>query len=125
MIRVKRVYESPARADGKRFLVDRLWPRGLKKEALPMEAWLKEVAPGDALRRWFGHDPKKWDEFQRRYIAELEANTEAWQPLLEAGRHCDVTLLYSARDTGHNNAVVLQRYLEAKLKKRRIRHTEA
>ncbi len=113
-VRVKRVYDPPAPEDGRRFLVDRLWPRGVKKEALRLDAWLKELAPSDALRRWFGHDPARWEEFQRRYFAELEAKPEAWRPLLEAAREGTVTLLFSARDDEHNNAVALKAFLEGK-----------
>lgn len=115
MIKVKRVYDPVEPDDGKRFLVERLWPRGVKKEALPMDGWLREVAPSDRLRRWFGHDPRKWEEFRRRYFAELEAHPEAWRPLLEAARAGNVTLLFSARDVAHNNAVALRDFLEAKL----------
>ena len=111
---VKRVYDPPAPGDGRRFLVDRLWPRGVKKEALKLDGWLKEVAPSDELRRWFGHDPAKWEEFQRRYFAELEAKPEAWRPLLEAARQGTVTLLFGARDEAHNNAVALKAFLERK-----------
>lgn len=113
-IHAKRVYEEAAKSDGARFLVERLWPRGLKKEALAMEAWLKEVAPSGTLRAWFSHDPKKWAEFQRRYRAELDAHPEAWRPILDAARRRAVTLLYSSRDTEHNNAVALLAYLESK-----------
>lgn len=116
VIKVKRVYDPVEPDDGKRFLVERLWPRGIKKEALAMDGWLKEVAPSDRLRRWFGHDPKKWEEFRRRYFAELEAHPEAWRPLLDAARAGNVTLLFSARDLIHNNAVALQVFLEEKLK---------
>ncbi len=112
IVKVKRVYESIQRSDGSRFLVERFWPRGVKKEKLKLDAWLKDVAPSDDLRRWFGHDPVKWDTFQRRYRAELDANPDAWEILLEAARQGNVTLLYSARDTEHNNAVVLKTYLE-------------
>ena len=115
LVRVKRVYESIQRSDGTRFLVERFWPRGMKKEKLKLEAWLKDVAPSDGLRRWFGHDPAKWDEFQQRYRAELQANPGAWKPLLEAARQGNVTLLYSARDTEHNNAIVLKDYLAERL----------
>jgi len=114
VIRLKRVYEVPEPGDGVRLLVERLWPRGMKKEALRLDGWLKDVAPSDALRRWFAHDPAKWDEFQRRYRAELDAHPEAWQPILEAARQGDVTLLYSARDTQRNSAVALKAYLEDK-----------
>ena len=112
MIRIKRAYDPPTKEDGARFLVDRLWPRGMKKEALPMAAWCKEVAPSNELRQWFSHDPDKWKEFQRRYRAELAAHGTAWQPLLDAAKQGDVTLLYSAHDTEHNNAQVLKAYLE-------------
>jgi uncharacterized protein YeaO (DUF488 family) len=112
MIRLKRVYDPPDPGDGARLLVERLWPRGMKKEDLRLDGWLKEVAPSQALRRWFAHDPARWEEFQRRYRAELDAHPEAWQPILEAAQQGDVTLLYSARDTQHNSAVVLKAYLE-------------
>ncbi len=115
MLRTKRVYESAEPEDGTRFLVERLWPRGMKKEALHMNAWLKDVAPSDGVRRWFGHDPSKWTEFRRRYFEELEGRPEAIQPILEAGRLGTVTLLYSARDTEHNNAVALREYLAERL----------
>ncbi len=115
-IRLKRVYDPPDPGDGRRFLVERLWPRGMKKAALPMDGWLKEVAPSEALRRWFAHDPKKWEEFQRRYFAELDRKPEAWKPLLEAARQGTITLLFSARDLEHNSAVALRVYLEAKLR---------
>ncbi len=115
MIEVKRVYDTEAKSQGRRFLVERLWPRGIKKENLHMDAWLKEVAPSQALRQWFAHDPAKWEEFQRRYKAELDSHPEAWRPLLDAARQGEVTLLYSARDTEHNNAIALKAYLEKKL----------
>jgi uncharacterized protein YeaO (DUF488 family) len=110
MVRIKRTYEAAAPDDGRRFLVERLWPRGVKKEALAAE-WLQEVAPSTELRRWFDHRVERWDEFQRRYRRELDANPEAWRPLLEASARGTVTLLYSARDTLHNGAVVLRDYL--------------
>jgi uncharacterized protein YeaO (DUF488 family) len=112
MIRTRRVYDPPEPGDGTRFLVERLWPRGMKKEALPLDGWLKDAAPSDELRRWFSHDPAKWDEFRRRYDAELEGKPDVLQPLREAARQGNVTLLYSARDTEHNNAVALKEYLE-------------
>ncbi|MBU6411113.1 MAG: DUF488 domain-containing protein [Verrucomicrobia bacterium] len=112
MIQTKRVYEPVARTDGPRFLVERLWPRGIRNESLSMAGWLKDAAPSDALRRWFQHDPAKWKEFQKRYRAELDAKPEAWRPLLEAARQGKVTLLFSARDVQHNNALVLKDYLE-------------
>ena len=116
MLKIKRVYEKTEKSDGTRFLVDRLWPRGVKKEELKMKAWLKEVAPSPELRQWFGHDPEKWSEFKKRYRAELKSNAEAWQPILEATKHGNVTLLYSARDTEHNSAVLLKEFLEKQLK---------
>jgi uncharacterized protein YeaO (DUF488 family) len=115
MIRVKRVYEPPEKTDGVRFLVDHLWPRGLKKEALHVERWIKSVSPSNELRSWFGHEPAKWKEFQRRYFAELNEKPETWAVLLEAAREKEITLVYSARDTEHNNAVALKSYLEKKL----------
>lgn len=115
MIRIKRVYERPEAGDGKRFLVERLWPRGMKKENMRLEGWFKDVAPSDALRRWFGHDPAKWEEFRHRYFAELEENRDSWKPLLEEARHGTVTLLYSTHDLEHNNAVALKAFLEGKL----------
>ena len=115
MLYVKRVYEAHKANDGTRYLLERFWPRGMKKENLKMNSWLKEVAPSSDLRRWFGHDPAKWDEFQRRYRAELDTNPSAWKPLLESLKQGNVTLLYSARDTEHNNAVVLKSYLEERI----------
>ena len=116
MIQTKRVYDTVAKTDGRRFLVERLWPRGIRKESLRMEGWLKDVAPSDALRRWFQHDPAKWKEFQERYRAELDAKPEAWQPLLDAVGYGNLTLLFSARDAERNNAVALKTYLEEQLK---------
>lgn len=112
MLKIKRVYEAAESDDGRRFLVERLWPRGMKKEALKMDAWLKDVAPSSDLRTWFGHDPLKWDEFQQRYQAELESHPAAWAPIVQALQQGDVTLLYSAHDTEHNNALALQTFLE-------------
>lgn len=117
MLKIKRVYEAAEKSDGTRFLVERLWPRGMKKEALKMKAWLKNVAPSADLRNWFAHDPLKWPEFQKRYQAELKTNEAEWQPILDAAKEGDVTLLYSAHDTEHNNALVLQSFLEKRLKK--------
>ena len=115
MIKLKRVYESTGKDDGKKFLVERLWPRGVRKTALADAIWLKDVAPSTELRKWFGHDPRKWAEFQRRYQAEIEEQEVFLEPILEAARHGTVTLLYSSRDTEHNNAVVLRNYLQRKL----------
>jgi uncharacterized protein YeaO (DUF488 family) len=116
MIEVKRVYDALDSENGAQFLVDRLWPRGVKKEALRLKGWLRDVAPSDELRQWFGHDPAKWDEFERRYFVELDRNREALQPLLAAARRGGITLLYGAQDTEHNNAVALKAYLEKQLK---------
>jgi uncharacterized protein YeaO (DUF488 family) len=117
MLKVKRVYEGTEVSDGVRFLVERLWPRGMKKEQLNMEAWLKDVAPSGSLRRWYGHELSRWGEFQKRYRAELDHNPDAWAPILQASERGHVTLLYSARDTEHNSAVVLKSFLEEHLGK--------
>jgi uncharacterized protein YeaO (DUF488 family) len=117
MLKIKRVYENTEESDGIRFLVERLWPRGIKKGELFMEAWLKDVAPSANLRRWFAHDITKWDEFQRRYRAELDENPDAWKVILEALKQGNITLLYSARDKEHNSAVVLKSFLEEYLRK--------
>jgi uncharacterized protein YeaO (DUF488 family) len=122
MIRVKRVYDPPERGDGKRFLVERLWPRGMRKDALKMEGWVKEVAPSTELRQWFGHDPERWSEFRTRYRKELRGQvreendkSNGLGQLLRAARKGNVTLLYSARDAEHNSALVLRDFLESKL----------
>lgn len=115
MIQLKRAYDPPSADDGARYLVDRLWPRGVRKDALEIEGWLKDVAPSTELRTWFGHDPEKWREFQQRYRKELDDNADVWQPLLDAARDGTVTLVYSAKDTEHNDAVVLKALLEEHL----------
>lgn len=112
MLKIKRVYETAEESDGSRFLVERLWPRGMKKEKLVMQAWLKDVSPSPDLRSWYGHDLLKWNEFQQRYRAELSGNPDAWEPILEAAAQGNVTLLYSAHDTEHNSALVLIAFLE-------------
>lgn len=117
MIKIKRVYEPQDSHDGKRFLVERLWPRGMKKESLQMDGWLKEVAPSNDLRQWFGHDPARWEGFKSRYFAELERNRDAWKTLLDAAGQGTVTLIYSAQDQEHNNALALKAFLEEKLKR--------
>ena len=123
MIRLKRAYDPVERSDGTRFLVDHLWPRGVKKADLAVQSWAKAVAPSDQLRNWFGHDPAKWKEFERHYFAELNKKPETWQPLLQAARAGDITLVFGARDTERNNAVALKAYLEKKMaaKPRRAR----
>jgi uncharacterized protein YeaO (DUF488 family) len=115
MIRIKRAYDPPARGDGRRLLVERLWPRGVKKESLAADAWLKDVAPSTELRQWFGHRVEHWDEFRTRYLAELKKNPEAWRPIVDEARGGTVTLLYSAHDLQHNSAVVLRDYLSRRL----------
>lgn len=115
MIKIKRAYDPVEKSDGTRFLVDHLWPRGVKKEALHIKGWGKAESPSDELRHWFAHDPAKWKEFLRRYSAELDKKPEAWQPLLQAAQGGVITLVYSARDTEHNNAVALKAYLERKV----------
>ncbi len=116
MIFIKRAYDPPGEDDGQRILVDRLWPRGVKKESLKMDSWNKEVAPSDALRTWFGHDVDRWCEFNERYFAELDDMPAAWNPLLDAACRGNLTLLFAAKDTQHNNAVTLRAYLEKHLK---------
>ncbi|MEJ0066261.1 MAG: DUF488 domain-containing protein [Caulobacteraceae bacterium] len=109
---IKRIYEPPSPTDGRRILVDRLWPRGVSKAKARLDAWMKGVAPSDELRRWFDHQPERWPEFRRRYIDELTSNPsfDALRDLAAAG---PVTLLYGARDTAHNEAVVLAEQLAA------------
>lgn len=114
-ITVKRVYEPVEEGDGYRVLVDRVWPRGLARERIRIDAWLKEAAPSDALRRWFGHDPNKWERFKERYHEELAARPDALERLLAAARTGPVTLVFAARDAKHNNAVALKEYLERRL----------
>ena len=119
-ILVQRVYDSTTASAGKRILVDRVWPRGIKKEALHLDLWLRDVAPSTPLRKWFGHDPKRWEEFQRRYRAELRQPPQQTQlqVLVTIARHGPVTLLYSARDEEHNQALALSHVLEDSLKKK-------
>lgn len=112
-LQVKRVYDPPARSDGYRVLVDRVWPRGITKDAAQLDAWIKDVAPSAELRKWFAHDPAKWATFKRKYFRELERREEALEQLLaSAGR--TLTLLFGAKDTEHNNAMALKEYLEAR-----------
>lgn len=120
-ISIKRVYEPDARNDGERILVERLWPRGVRKEDLHAESWRKEVAPSTELRKWYGHEVSRWPEFRRRYREELNANRDAWRPILEAALERNVTLLYSAHDDEHNSAVVLRDYLMERLRRREKR----
>jgi uncharacterized protein YeaO (DUF488 family) len=115
MLQLKRAYEPPSPDDGKRILIDRLWPRGVSKDKLKIESWDREVAPSTALREWFGHDPARWNDFKRRYFAELQHNPSGWRFLLDAARKGKLTLVYSAKDTEHNDAVALKEFLESKM----------
>jgi uncharacterized protein YeaO (DUF488 family) len=114
VIKLKRVYDPVSRTDGTRFLVERLWPRGISKAKLHPTEWVKEVGPSTELRQWFNHDPSKWDQFRSRYFRELDAQPETWKPILTAAGRGTVTLVYSSHDEEHNNAVALQEYLQAK-----------
>jgi uncharacterized protein YeaO (DUF488 family) len=121
VIQIKRAYEPPESGDGRRILVERLWPRGMKKADLKADEWRKEVAPSTELRKWFGHRIERWPEFRRRYRKELGANPAGWNPILEASRGGPVTLLYSAHDTAHNGAIVLSAFLKERATSRRRR----
>lgn len=112
-IRVKRIYEPPEPVDGYRLLVDRLWPRGVSKKSASLDAWMKDVAPSAELRRWFGHEAARWREFKRRYAAELDSRQDLVAEILSLAHGQTVTLLYSARDPHHNQAVVLAEYIAA------------
>ncbi len=116
-IQTKRAYAPPSRNDGKRILVDGIWPRGKTREELNIDDWDRAVAPSADLRRWFGHDPNRWDEFRRRYDRELDHCRDAWEPLAEVARHGKLTLVFGAKDEEHNNAVALKGYLERHLRK--------
>lgn len=118
MIHIKRVYDAASPEDGQRFLVDRLWPRGVKKDDLQIEAWYKEVAPSNDLRHWYGYDQDKWCDFNERYFAELDGKPQVWEPLMEAAHQGDITLLFSTKELKRNNAVTLRAYLEKQLKLR-------
>ena len=108
MIKIKRVYEAPARGDGERILVDRLWPRGLSKQSAAVDVWMKDLGPSHELRKWFGHDPRRWTEFRRRYLAELQPKRDALMVIARKATRGPVTLLFGARDCEHNQAVVLK-----------------
>jgi uncharacterized protein YeaO (DUF488 family) len=107
-VKLKRAYDKPAGADGTRVLVDRLWPRGVKKEVAAIDHWAKDLAPSTELRKWFGHDPGRWSEFKRRYAAELRKNVELVDELRRLAKHGPVTLVYAARDQEHNEAVIVR-----------------
>lgn len=110
-MKIKRIYEAALKEDGKRILVDRLWPRGLTKEKAKIDLWLKDIAPSTELRKWFGHEPEKWNEFKERYIEELKHNEKQTSILKELLKTESVTLVYAARDKEHNEAVILKDYL--------------
>jgi len=112
MIRLRRVYDGPPDDGSRPVVVDRLWPRGVRKSRFPLVAWFKEVAPSPELRRWFNHDPARWAEFRRRYRRELRDKPDALAPLVAAAHRGDVTLQFAARDTDHNHAIVLKEYLD-------------
>jgi uncharacterized protein YeaO (DUF488 family) len=112
MVRTKRVYDPAEPLDGKRILVDRLWPRGIKKEKAKIDEWLKDIAPSDELRKWFSHDPAKWSEFKKRYINELKRKSELIERLRSEAKEGTITLLFAARDIEHDNAAVLKELIE-------------
>jgi uncharacterized protein YeaO (DUF488 family) len=113
MVKIKRVYDPASRDDGKRILVDRLWPRGVRKEDAKIDQWQKEIAPSNELRKWFGHDPARWQEFRKKYVGELEGKSELMEGLRAESRKGMITLLFAAKDTTHNNAVVLKELIES------------
>jgi len=112
MVHIKRIYDQSAPTDGKRILVDRLWPRGIRKDEAKLNEWLKDIAPSNELRKWFSHDPSKWLEFQNRYQKELKSKSELVEKLKREAKTNIITLLYAAKDAEHNNAVVLKELLE-------------
>ncbi len=116
MVQIKRAYEAVSSKDGIRYLVDRLWPRGVTKAALEIEVWTKDASPSNELRKRFHNNPTQWSEFRRLYFAELEKSPAAWEPLLKAARKGTVTLVYGAHDTAHNNAVALKEFLDERLR---------
>lgn len=112
MLKLKRVYDPPSKDDGMRILVDRLWPRGIKKDEAKIDEWMKDIAPSDELRKWFSHEPSKWEEFKRRYREELKKNHSLIERLSLESKIGTVTLLFAAKDEEHNNAVVLKEVIE-------------
>jgi uncharacterized protein YeaO (DUF488 family) len=112
MIKLKRAYDKPAKDDGERILVERLWPRGLTKEQAKLDLWLKDVAPSTELRKWFGHDPDRWIEFRQRYLKELRQNADLIKLLKRKAKEGTITLIYAARDEEHNGALVLKQFLQ-------------
>lgn len=113
-ISVKRAYEKPSSDDGWRVLVDRLWPRGVRKQDVKIDRWLKDLAPSNEIREWFGHDPAKWEEFKTRYFLELDGKLEAVSELATIAKERKVTLIYAAKDDKINNATALQSYIETR-----------
>lgn len=113
-LRIKRIYDAPSDGDGQRILVDRLWPRGISKDAAQLHSWVRELAPSDELRKWYAHEPEKWPEFRRRYFAELDAQPEAVERLLDSLEQPVVTLLFSSKELELNNAAALREYLQKK-----------
>lgn len=109
-MKIKRVYDKPEKRDGRRILVDRVWPRGLTKDKASVDLWLKDIAPSTKLRKWFGHDPAKWQEFRKRYTQELKKNTEQVSVLMEELKKGEVTLVYGAKDEDHNQALVIKEF---------------
>jgi uncharacterized protein YeaO (DUF488 family) len=118
MIKLKRAYDRVSPTDGTRLLVERLWPRGLSKDRLKLDGWIREVAPTTELRKWFGHDPAKWRQFRIRYFRELDSQPESWRSIVSLARRRTVTLVYSSHDEEHNNAVALREYLQLKTRRR-------
>ena len=112
---IKRVYDAPQPADGMRILVDRLWPRGISREKGKIDSWIKDIAPSNALRNWYNHDPDKWSEFKSRYFAELDANRRAVDEMTHHVQKHDVTFVYSAKETRYNNAVALREYIASRI----------
>ena len=125
MIALKRAYERAMPEDGIRLLVDRLWPRGVKKANLELDGWLKDAAPSDSLRRWFAHDSGKWLQFRRQYFAELKSHPSAWEGIRDAARNGRVTLIYGAHDPEHNNAAALKEYVDQHMNQRKKAHRAA
>ena len=116
MLKIKRVYEAPSRDDGKRILIDRLWPRGLRKEDAHIDEWIKEIAPSTNLRKWFNHDPGKWGEFKKKFFTELLGKQEAVEEILRTARKGTVTLLFGSKEERYNNAAALKEYLDSRMR---------
>ncbi len=121
MMKIKRVYDAPSRGDGKRILIDRLWPRGLKKDEARVEEWMKEIAPSTELRQWFGHDPDKWGEFKKQFFKELRGRQDLTDSIINAAREGTVTLLYGSKEERYNNAVALKEYIDSMMKAAKVK----